>query len=145
MEPEKNNLMNVYMSPNVDDGKYSSLPLIAGILLIVTGVLSILGWIIFSNTDVSLLQDLLTQLQETIPSYTMEDLQNLIFVCSSIGIVVSIFPILSGILSVKKKMWGIALTGSILGIFSIIPIIFLIFLPVISMILLIISRTEFKR
>ena len=96
------------------------------------------------NTDVSLLGDLLKQIQETIPAYTIEDLKNFISVCSSIGIVVSIFPILGGILSFKKKLWGISLTSSIFGFFVIIPFIFLIFIPFISMVLLILSRRYFK-
>jgi hypothetical protein len=145
MEPEKTDLMNLNMPPDEYNQKHFSFPLIAGILLIVAGVASIFGWILFMNTDESLLVDLLKQLQEVDPSYTMENVKNFISVCSLIGIVVSIFPILSGVISVKKKMWGVALTGSIIGFFTIIPFFILIFLPIISMILLIISRKEFKK
>jgi len=145
MEPEKTDLMNLNMPPDEYNQKHFSFPLIAGILLIVAGVASIFGWILFMNTSESILVDLLKQLQEVDPSYTMENVKNYISVCSLIGIVVSIFPILSGIISVKKKMWGVALAGSIIGLFAIIPLFILIFLPIISMTLLIISRKEFKK
>ena len=133
------------MPPDGYIEKRSSFPLIAGILLIITGVISIAGWILFKNIDESLLGDLLKQIQVTVPSYTIEDLKNFISVCSLIGIVVSIFPILGGILSVKKKLWGVAITSSVIGLVVIIPVIILIFIPLISMILLIFSRHEFKK
>ncbi len=145
MEPEKTDLMNLNMPPDEYNQKHFSFPLIAGILLIVAGVASIFGWILLININESLLVNMLQQIQQTVPTYTMEDLKSFISVCSLIGIVVSIFPILSGIISVKKKMWGVALAGSIIGIFTILPFIMLIFLPIISMTLLIISRKEFKK
>ena len=144
MEPEKTDLSNLNILPDENIEKYSHSPMIAGILLIFTGVISIFGWILFMHPDESLLGDLLKQIQVTVPSYTMVDLKNFISVCSSIGIIVAIFPILGGILSIKKKLWGIALTSSIIGLFVIFPIFILIFIPLISMILLIVSRKEFR-
>ena len=144
MDSIQKDFKNLYNKPDDNIGKYTLFPIIAGILLVFTGLISIVGWILFMNMDVSLLGDLLKQIQEAVPSYTIDDLKNFISVCSSIGIVVSIFPILGGILSVKKKLWGISLTSSICGFIVIIPFIFLIFIPLISMILLIISRRYFK-
>ena len=144
MEPEKTDLLHLNMSPDGYIVEHSSYSLIAGILLIFTGILSIFGWILFMRIDESLLVDLLKQIQITVPSYTMIDLKNFISVCSLIGIFIAIFPILGGILSIKKRMWGIALTSSIIGLFVIFPIFILIFIPLISMILLIVSRKEFR-
>lgn len=144
MDSIQKDLMNINNKTDDINEKYTVFPIIAGILLIFTGFISIIGWILFSNMDVSFLGDLLKQIQETVPSYTIDDLKNFISVCSSIGIVVSIFPILGGILSIKKKLWGISLTSSIFGFVVIIPFIFLIFIPLISMILLIVSRRYFK-
>jgi hypothetical protein len=144
MDSIQKDLMNINNKPDDNNEKYTIFPIIAGILLVFTGLISIIGWFLFLNMDVSLLGDLLKQIQETVPSYTIDDLKNFISVCSSIGIVVSIFPILGGILSIKKKLWGISLTSSIFGFVVIIPFIFLIFIPLISMILLIISRRYFK-
>jgi hypothetical protein len=144
MDSIQKDLMNLNNKSDDIIEKYTVFPIIAGILLVFTGLVSIIGWIMFLNMDVSLLGDLLKQIQETVPSYTIDDLKNFISVCSSIGIVISIFPILGGILSIKKKLWGISLTSSIFGLVVIIPFIFLIFIPLISMILLIISRRYFK-
>ena len=145
MEPEKIDSINLNIPSDGYIGKYSSFPLIAGILLIFTGFLSIFGWILFMNIDESLLGDFLIQIQETVPSYTISDLKNFISSCSLIGIVVSIFPILGGILSIKKKMWGVVLISSIIGFVVIMPIFILIFIPFISTILLIVSRKEFQK
>jgi membrane protease YdiL (CAAX protease family) len=144
MDSIQKDLMNVNNKSDDNIEKYTVFPIIAGILLVFTGLISIVGWILFLNMEVSLLGDLLKQIQETVPSYSIDDLKNFISICSSIGIVVSIFPILGGILSIKKKLWGISLTSSIFGFVVIIPFIFLIFIPLISMILLIISRRYFK-
>ena len=73
------------------------------------------------------------------------NLKDFISVCSLVGIVVSIFPILGGILSIKKKKWGVVFISSIIGVVVIIPLIILIFIPFILMILLIFTRKEFQK
>ena len=74
------------------DGKNKSIiPITAGILLILSGILAIIVlWI---------------------PLFYNE--QYIIF--GIIGCILSIFPILAGILSIKRKLWMIALIEPVLG------------------------------
>ena len=127
-----------YAKKNTSDSK----PLIAGILLIIACVISIVIWAPVLLIDIDVLEQVvdLSQMQEIDPSFTLQDFKNLMSTCALIEIVVSIFPLLGGVLSIGKKLWGIALAGSIIGLFTIfgsIP-------SLIAMILLIISRKEFE-
>jgi hypothetical protein len=125
-----------------------SLPLIAGILLIIAGVVSIISWIPILTIDESLIETMIdiSQIQQQV-GYTINigDIKEAITICSIIGIILSIFPILGGILSVKRKLWGIALAGAIIGLVTFIPAIIPGVLSVISIILLVISRNKFKK
>ena len=132
-----------YDYPEEKPSKNTSLyPLIAGILLIIAFVISIIFWLPTIFIDASLLENMvdLSQFQQIDPSFTIEDVKNLITTCALIEIVLSVFPLLAGVLSIGKKLWGIALACSILGlltIFGSIP-------SLIAMILLIVARKEFK-
>jgi len=125
----------------------TSMPLIAGILLILTGVISICWWIYFNSIiDIIFTEEMMTaaQLQEMPPGITIDQIKQMLATCGIIFCGLSIFPILGGILAIKKKLWGIALTGGILGLFT---FGFLVISPVLSLIAIIliyISRKEFK-
>lgn len=130
------------LDPYVEKNKPDSKPLIAGILLIIAFIISIVIWAPVLVIDISMLENAIdiSQMQEIDPSFTIQDLKSLISTCALIEIVLSIFPLLAGVLSIGKKLWGIALAGSIIGLFTIfgsIP-------ALIAMILLIFSRKEFK-
>jgi hypothetical protein len=56
-----------------------------------------------------------------------------------VGTILSLFSLVGGILSIKRKFWGIALFGAILGLFTISGTLF----SVISLILLFVSKKEF--
>ena len=97
------------------------IPITAGILLILSGVLAIIVlWIpLFSNE------------------------QYIIF--GTIGCILAIFPILAGILSIKRKLWMIAFIGSIIGLFTILtPLIESGILASIGFILIVISKKDFQ-
>ena len=122
--------------------KHSSFPLIAGILLIIACIISITFWAPVMFIDIAMLESVsnLSQIQEVDPSFTIQDFKSFMSTCALIVIVLSVFPLLGGILSIGRKLWGIALAGSIIGLFTIfgsIP-------SLIAMILLIISRQNFK-
>jgi len=125
----------------------NSYPLIAGILLIIAGIISIMLWIPVITMDISLIENMIdiSQFQEIDPSFTIEDFKGILNTCALIGMVVSAFPILGGILSIKRKLWGIALTSSIIGLTMFIPSIIGGILSLVAMILLILSRNEFNR
>lgn len=128
--------------PYAEKNKSNPKPLIAGILLIIACIISVVIWAPVMVVDVVMLENVsnLSQLQEIDPSFTIQDFKSFMSACALIGIVLSVFPLLGGILSISKKLWGIALASSIIGLFTVfgsIP-------SLIAMILLIISRQNFK-
>jgi hypothetical protein len=123
-----------------------SLPLIAGILLILSGVFALLLWIslVFTiNVEIIASAVDLSQLQEIDASWTAEKVKDLLVLCGATLSILALFPILGGILSLKRKLWGIALGCSIIGLST-----FLLIIPgilcLIALILLVISRKEFQ-
>ena len=125
--------------------KKSSMPMIAGILLIIAGIIAILFWIQFLTIDAATLESLIdiSQFEGLDPSINTEQIVGFLNTCAIIGCIIAIFPILGGILSLKRKLWGIALACSIIGLFSLGMLFSSSGLSLISMILLIVSRKEF--
>ena len=152
---EKNDL-----DPNINTSSYQSdyleysqkpqsnklsKPFIAGILMIIAGFLAILFWAQIYSIDVKTISSIIdiSQLESMEPSITVETFVSFIKSCSIIGFIISIFIILGGILSIKRKLWGIALTCSIIGIFSVGIILTSSIFSFIAMVLLILSRKEY--
>ena len=130
--------------PYLDMKKPSdSKPLIAGILLIIAGIMAILTWFLAFSVDVtSVIDPSMFQAQNM--TITPQQLQSMVSICATLGVILSIFPLLGGILSIQKKLWGGALAGSIIGLFTIGPVFLSSLLSLISLILLIISREQFQ-
>jgi len=126
---------------------YNSFPLIAGILLVIAGVSSIIIWVPIIVADTTMIEQAvdITQFQQIDPSITIENIKELFNICATVGIIISIFTILGGILSIKRKQWGIALSLSIIGLYGIFPLIIGGILSFIALILIALSRKEFQR
>ncbi len=140
-KPELYDKIDPYQQPT----NKSSMPLIAGILLIISGIIAIAFWgfaMVALNANPEAID--IAQLQEMSPDITIEQIQSMFTLCGTILCGLSIFPILGGILSIKKKMWGIALVGGILGLFTLGFLIISPILSVVGIILIFISRDEFK-
>lgn len=141
-QPEKNNANYLSRQPQ----SRSSMPIIIGILLLISGGLSILFWVQFFTLDATTLGSFIdiSQLQQIDPTITIERLLGFLSTCAIIGCVIAVFPILGGILAFKKKMWSISLATSIIGLFSLGFLFTSSLLSFIAMILLIIYRKEFQ-
>ncbi|MCK4348930.1 MAG: hypothetical protein KAW47_09970 [Thermoplasmatales archaeon] len=127
-----------------------SKPLIAGILMIIAGALSVLMWVGLASMNVSLIETTIMPEFESISSeygsmtFSAESIKDLFVICGSVGFFLSIFMILGGIMSIKRQMWGLALAGGILGLFTIGPLFVSSALSLIGLILVIISKNEFQ-
>jgi len=112
------------------------MPMIAGILLIVAGILSIANWgyilAVFATDPTA------AGFMALIPG-----LATLVYVCGGIFIVLSIITLLGGVMALRRRMWGLALVGSILGLFIIGPFGVSSLLSLVGLIILAISRKEF--
>jgi hypothetical protein len=135
-----------FESSNPQPSNKNSYPLIAGIMLIIAGIIGIINWIQTFSLDATTLGSLfdINQIQEIYPQITYEQILGFLQTCAIIGIIISIFPIFGGILAVKKKLYYIALTGSIIGLFSIGIMFSSSVLSLIALVLLIISKKEFQ-
>jgi len=131
-------------SQNIQPNKFSK-PFIAGILLLIAGALAILNWIQLYSIDTATINSIIdtSQLSDMGTTITPESLVSFIKSCAIIGFIISIFTILGGLLSLKRKLWGIALTCSIIGIASVGILFSSSLLSLIAMILLIVSRKEY--
>jgi hypothetical protein len=133
-----------------DDTKQSSnrnsYPFIAGLLLIIAGILGIFNWISTFSLDAATLGSLIdiSQLQELNPAISSEQIISFLQTCAIIGIIISIFPILGGLLAIKKKLYYIAITGGIIGLFSIGIAFSSSVLSLVGIILLVLSKEQFE-
>ena len=139
-QPNENPISDSYPDQNQQPISPSSKPLIAGIFLIIAGLLGILTWSMALAVDSSMLQSV-------IPAdspISLEQLQSILVTCGIIGCILSIFALVGGIVAVKRKAWGLAVVGGILGLFTIGPFFLASIIAVIGLILVIISRKDFQ-
>lgn len=117
-------------------------PIIAAILLFLAGMFGLIQWgLIFSLDTTSLYESTMPQMEGF--NITSADFAAILNTCAIIGIILSIFPILGGILAIQRKIWAGALACSIIGIFSIGFLGLTSILCIISIILLFISKNQF--
>jgi len=67
-------------------------PLIAGILLIIAGFLGIYTWITASFFDLD--PAIIESLRQSGAEISIDELESILAICSTIGLILSIFPIL---------------------------------------------------
>ena len=67
-------------------------------------------------------------------------ISNIMIVCAVLIIIFSIFAILGGIYALKRKKFGVAILGAVLGLFTIFGTIF----ALIAVLILALSRKEFN-
>jgi len=141
---------NVIDDPFQQPSNKSSKPLIAGILLMIAGGLSILMWLSLAAIDVSFIETfIMPELGSMAPEYesivlSAESIKELFVICGTVGFFLSVFAILGGIMSVRRQLWGLVLAGGILGLFTIGPVFISSILSLIAIILVAISRKEFQ-
>ena len=152
------------MVENIDDNnnnqyqENSSIPssfkfsksFIAGILLIIGGAISLLMWIGLATLDIAFIESTIIPEFESLPaeygslSINAESIKEVLVICGSLSFFISIFMILGGLMSIKKRMWKLCLTSSILGLFTIGPFFSSSLISLICLILIIISKKEFQ-
>ena len=147
VEIEKTLEQNNIKSPFKRYSNKLSKPFIAGVLLIIAGVVAILFWIQFFSLDATTLESVINiqQFKEIDPTITPEKLIGFLSTCALIGCILAIFPILGGLLALKRKMWGVSLACSIIGLFTLGLLFISSGLSLIALILLVISKQEFQK
>lgn len=110
------------------------MPMIGGILLIVAGMIGIGFWayVAFLGAAIGGMLPIGGGLFTTI-----------ILVCGAIEIVFGILALLGGLMAIRRKMWALALVGSILGLFTFGFYGLSSILSFVALIILVISHKEF--
>ena len=121
-------------------------PKIAGILLILTGVFAFIFLIPMITIDIATIQSLIDsgQFQDLGTQFTAEQLREFYSTCAVIGCVLAVFPLLGGILSIKRKRWAITFICGLIGLFTILLLVIPGVLAIIAIILIYLSKQEFQ-
>jgi uncharacterized membrane protein YdcZ (DUF606 family) len=125
--------------------KISSTLKIAGILLLLVGVLIIVHWVYITVTP-NFIDTLLSTGVYDNMNITRADLEAVFNFCGILAVGLSLFTIIGGILALQRKTFWFAVIGGILGIFAIAPLFFFLpnILSLLGVILVIRSRREFR-
>lgn len=137
--PDETSINTYNYEQDQEQKKPSNMPLIAGILLIIAGLLGILTWSAALALESSMIESVLPP---DVP-ITVEQLQSFLTICGIIGCIISVFTLTGGIVALKRKAWGLAVVGGILGLFTIGPALLGSILSLIGLIFLLISRKDF--
>jgi hypothetical protein len=138
--PNETSINDYNPEQNQQPKQPSSKPLIAGIFLIIAGLLGLFTWSSALAIDSSIIQNVLP----ADSPISVEQLQSFLTTCGIIGAVLSIFTLAGGIVAIKRKAWGLAIIGGILGLFTIGPMLLGSVLSLIGLILVAISRKDFQ-
>jgi hypothetical protein len=113
---------------------------ISGVLTIISGALGVIGGL-FTYLFIPLFNVAIEQDPGSFDftSYDMSILTGFFIFCGTVGLLLGILAIIGGIFSVKRRVWGMALTGAIAGILTFFP------LGIASVILISIGKTEFNQ
>ena len=145
--PNENPIRSSYPDQNQQPIHPSSKPLIAGVLLIIAGLLGVLIWSMALAFDPSMLDPSTIVLPPDSP-FSIEQLQSMLqsilLTCGIIGCALSIFTLVGGIVAVQRKAWGLAIVGGILGLFTIGPFFLGSIISLIGLILVAISKKDFQ-
>ena len=140
---EKENDNNLHQKSKIRISK----PMIAGILLITAGMISIMALIPYLTIDDVAIDDLRendSEFNKYAENKTNEQIKNEYASNGTMGIIISISPILGGIFALIKKGWIISLFGGIIGIlFS--AVVISIILSLVAFLLIVFSRKEFQQ
>ena len=127
--------------------KKISKSIVAGILLIIAGMISIVALVPYLTIDDAAIDDLRENdddFNKYAENKTNEEIKNEYVSSGTMGIIISFFPILGGIFALVKKGWLISLVGGLIGIlFS--AVVISIILALIAFLLIIFSKKEFQQ
>jgi hypothetical protein len=136
METEKSPSMdlqsiNDFSNPNSEQENLqhsrskNSMLKIAGIILIIAGIITIIHWvyIMISPDFIDILMN--TGVYDNM-NITSEELAAVFNFCGVLGIGLSLFTIIGGVVALQRRMFWLALIGGIVGMFAISPLFFFI-------------------
>jgi hypothetical protein len=123
----------------------SSMPTIAGIILVIVGALIIANWVYFSTTP-GIIESSINASGSDTMNITAEQLTAYFNICGLLAIGLSLFTIIGGLLAIRRQQFWFAAIGGILGIFALAPLFLFVpnILSLIGAVLIVRSRKEFR-
>jgi len=125
----------------------NNLPMIAGILLIIGGIIALITWLSLTFTDPVAIEEIVMQVSGSLSVENPADFADLLYqwlvICGAAGIALSILVILGGILAIKRIYWGFTIVCSILGLFLIGPFLISSILSLIAIIMIVKAKNDF--
>ena len=116
----------------------SAKPLIAGIMLIIFGLINI-GWQAYTIVTI----EEATSQFEGVGGDLMGFMADIVMICSIILIIFSVISILGGFFATKREKFGMAIMGAIMGLFTFGPYCLSSIVALIALILIATSKDEF--
>ena len=118
----------------------SPMPMIAGILLIIVGLLGLYQWVAILVADPSTIQSVLPAGSPI----SADQLQSILTTCGLIGCILSVFALLAGVLALRRKARLIVIFGGVLGLFTVGPLFIGSGLSLVALVLVALSKKEFQ-
>ena len=116
-------------------------PIVAGVLNIMVGVVTLLGTFIIVIILVGIGGGLLviSRIADLVPIWLSGFVEGVMVIIAILLVVFSALPLIGGIYAIQRKNWGWALTGSIVAILS------STILGIVSTVLVALSKNEFEK
>lgn len=125
--------------------KESKKPMIAGVLMIIVFLMAMItasGMFLFDTDALTDIEEIEEEIGEDLDVELVETAMD---VCGALILVFGIVALISALCAIKRIYWGLALLGSILGIFTIGPWFLGSILSIAALILLIMSRDSLSK
>lgn len=132
-----------YQFPTQPAKEKFSKPVIAGTLLLIASIIALIYVPIMLSAIPSIVEQ--SAKEQKLSSSEIDLAKQVGQVCVIAIIILAIFALVGGIMALRKKTWALALTGSILGLFTFGPIAICSILSLIALILIATSRKDFSR
>jgi len=115
------------------------LSIVGGILILVVGIMGLAIGGVFFAIDIS---DLDAYDFGSITGFE-DTLQNILYVCGAIFVILGLIAAVGGFFGVRRKHWGLAILGGVLGLFIITPYFIGSLLSLVGLVLLAVSKKDF--
>ena len=114
-------------------------PIVAGILNIITGIINLFGMFVVIGLLTTFGGGILSivRVADMMPLWLSGMVHGVLIIMAILLAVLSSLPLIGGIYAIQRKVWSLALTGSVVAILSIPP------LGIVATVLVSLSRSEF--
>jgi len=117
----------------------SQKPTIAGVLLLIAGILAAINYAYILARSSETAGEVVSYL----PGIDVNTFRNILVICGAIGLIFCLFAIIGGIMALQRRMWALALVGSILGLFTIGFVGEASIMSLVALVLIAMSKAEF--